>query len=243
MSPLLWCAYFALILISTVIQSTLGFGFAIFAMIFLPSLFELYPQAVAVSSLLTLFTTSSMAVRLRAYTKWHILIPCVIGYFISSPIAIRLSVTLEKGLLMRLLGAALILLSFYFIFGGNRIRIRPTKCNGTIAGMISGVTSGLFGIGGPPIVVYLLSSFDDKNEYMATSQMAFAITGLYATIVRTANGIFTAALLGRIAVGGIAVAIGTVLGYRLLERIPIGLMRKLIYALMIFAGLKMLLNF
>ena len=241
-SPLFWLGYFAVIFTSTIIQSTLGFGFNIFGLIFLTQLFDSYPQAVAMCSTLCLFTTASLAIRLRQYINWRILAPCTVGYFLSLPIAIHLSVTLEKDLLMRLLGGFLILLSIYFITIGNRIRIRPTTRNGLIAGLIGGILSGLFGIGGPPVVIYFLSSLNEKNPYMATLQTSLTITGIYALIVRAMNGLFTAEMVGQFAVGTAAFAVGSVIGYRILKRIPLELMRKLIYALMIVSGVKMVLG-
>ena len=235
--------FMLVIAMSSMIHASLGFAFSIFGMMFLPSLFATYPQAAAVSSLLTVTTSIVVVSKEYRNIRGKIIVPCVIGYFITSPIAIHISTILEKDVLTRMLGAFLIVLGLYFIFLGGKVRIRPTVKNGIIAGALSGVGSGFFAVGGPPLVVYILSSLDSKEEYSATIQACYVLTGTYGTIVRVLSGIFTADLFMTTGFGVIAMVIGAMIGYRIMKLLPIDKFKKIIYCVMIFSGTKMLLGF
>lgn len=107
------------------IKSSLGFAFSIFAMMFLPSLFETYAQAVAVSSLLSCLTSVIVAARGFRSIRWKVLLPCVAGCFLTSPIAIALSSRLQKDLLIKLLGAFMVPSRDIFHFFRRKIQSTP----------------------------------------------------------------------------------------------------------------------
>lgn len=238
----LW-GFLGVVMTAALIHSSIGFGFSIFAMMFFPYLFASYPQATAVSSVLSMLTSAIVAVRLRRRIQWKAMAPCAAGYLIASPIAIHFSTILPKETLTRALGAALVALGMYFIVFGKRVHIRPGKISGALIGLAAGTMGGFFAVGGPPLVVYFLSSLKDKEEYSATVQCLLALTGIYSNLFRVVKGIFTFALLESIAVGAIAMALGSLLGYAIMKKLPAHLLRRLVYCVTIFAGTRMLLGF
>ena len=235
--------YLCVIFVSAIILGSIGFAFSVFAMLFLPSLFPTYPQAVAVSSLLSCLSSCIIVLKEYRHIRWKVLLPCVIGYLFTAPAAIHLSTQLEKGLLTKLLGAFLAALGLYFIFLGGKIRIRPTVKNGIFTGALSGVGGGFFAVGGPPLVVYFLSSLEGKEAYVATMQMCMVFTCMYANLLRLINGIFTVELVVPILAGFAVMAVGTLIGHRIMKHLPIERLKFIIYLFMIFSGVKMLLGF
>lgn len=232
--------FLAVAFASSTVHSSLGFGFSIIAMIFFTDIFALYPQATAVSGLLSILTSLLGAVRMRRHTRWRVLAPCVLGYFLTAPAAIHLSGVWDKGFALRLLGGMLVLLGLYFIFLGGRIRIRPTFANGLLAGAMSGIGGGFFSIGGPPLAIYFLSSLNDKQQYSGTMLSCITLTALYSATVRILGGVLTADLLPAIALGFLAVGAGAFVGGAVLKRLPLKGLRMCIYIIMMLAGLKML---
>ena len=71
--------YLCVICVSAIILGSIGFAFTIFAMMFMPSLFPSYPQAVAVCSLLSCFSAFIIVTKEYRHIKWKILFPCVFG--------------------------------------------------------------------------------------------------------------------------------------------------------------------
>jgi hypothetical protein len=182
-------------------------------------------------------------VRIHQKIRWRVLLPCCIGYLVTAPAAIHYSTVLDKTVLTKMLGVLLILLGIYFIVLGSRVRIRPNPANGVAIGMLSGVLGGFFAVSGPPLVIYFLSSLEEKEEYSATIQCCFVLTGVYSAVVRVLNGIFTASVVQNTVVGAVAMAVGALIGYAIMEKFPAELLKKIIYGVMIFSGAKMLLGF
>lgn len=86
----------------------------------------------------------------------------------------------------------LILLGIYFLFFASKIKIKPNFFTAMVVGLLSGVLSAFFTVGGPPIIVYLLNATDSREEYLGSVQFYFAAIALFSLIVRSAFGAFYA---------------------------------------------------
>lgn len=63
--------------------------------------------------------------------------------------------------------------------------MRPTAAAATPA---SGITAGLFGIGGPPLASYLLSIVCSNEEYIGMTRTMFAISAFVEMLLRIVCG-------------------------------------------------------
>lgn len=151
------------------IQGVSGFGFGIFAMTIFPSILP-YLFGVGLSSLISLVGMTGLLIRYRRYIHWQYLPVPVVFYMIFSTIAINLSTRLEADWLKTYLGLFLIVLAVYFAFFGGKIKIKPNILTAFIVSALSGTLSGLFSIGGPPMVIYYLAITKSKEEYLGTLQ-------------------------------------------------------------------------
>lgn len=222
------------------VQSTTGFGGGIFIMLFFP-LFLPILQSSALSTLTSLSAVLMLAWKYRAYAKPKIVILPAVIYFIFSFGAIRFATGTDLSGLKAYFGLFLVAMSAYFIFFADRLKIKANFLSAFICAGISGIASGLFGIGGPPMVIYMLAiTGDDKNAYIANTQLFFAITSIYTTLVRIFSGIITLDLLPLAIPGIIGMYIGKSVGTRIIEKINVQTMKKLIYA---FLGLSGALTF
>lgn len=233
--------YLASCAMSALIQSVSGFGFAIFMMSVIPN-FMPYSTCTVVSGLLSLGTNVANVTRYRKSINWKLIIVPAISYFIVSYLVINFAAGSSDATLKKILGVVLIILSIYFLFFSSRIKIRPTKRNGTIAGALSGVMGGLFSMSGPPIVVYMLSTNTEKEEYLGTIQTFFLITNVYTSVLRILKGMVTLEMLGLVVVGMLCSGLGFVVGVRLLKRIDAAMLKKIIYGFMAISGLSMILR-
>ena len=149
------------------IQSVTGFGFGIFAMIFLPYLL-VYTEANVLSSILSCCTSVTVAAVMLKKINWKNLIFPVLSCTVTTFLAVRFVKSQDNKMLTLLLGIALICLSLYFLFFSGKIKIKPTWYAGLIAGLLSGLLGGMFSISGPPVVIYFLQSEKDPDHYLAT---------------------------------------------------------------------------
>lgn len=109
-----------------------------------------------------------------------------------------------------------------------------------VVGLVGGYLSGLFGVGGGIVMVPLLVTLlrFDHRQAAATSLAAIVPTALAGSIAYIAQGAveIPAALL--IGVGGV---VGSLIGSRLLRRLPVSWLRWLFLALLVAVALRILL--
>lgn len=229
---------FGAAIVAGFIQAVTGFGAGIFMMLFFPMFFPIL-NASALSSSITLFASTSLAWRYRKHCQWKLLLLPTCIYLVFSSTVILLAPYLPTGILKKSFGVLLVVLSIYFLRFAGKIQVKPNLPSAMVCGGISGIASGLFGIGGPPMVIYFLSALDDKEKYLGTIQFFFAVTGAYNLVFRIFSGIYTAELLLYTLIGAVAVLIGGKVGTRLIERLDTETMKKIVY---VFLGISGVLN-
>lgn len=223
-------------LVASYIQGTTGFGFGIFAMIFLPRILA-YTEANVLSTILSSLSSLLVAFLMFRKIHWKNTIFPVIGCLISTYIAVSFVKTQSSQTLMLLLGIALFLLSLYFFFFSERIKIKPTWYAGLSAGVLSGIMGGMFSIGGPPVVIYFMQSEDDTERYSATISAYFVLSGVISVWMKAAAGFVTARVWIGLAVGLIALAVGSFVGKRTRDRTNPKIIRKIVYGFMASSGI------
>ena len=221
------------------IQRVSGFGFGIFVMLFLPYLVTPHTAASAISTIISCIMSGYNAFTYRKHVPFKKIIPLIVGAVIMIPLAVRFSVVISADFFKRLLGIALMILSIYFICFNQRFKIKPTFLNGVLAGGMGGVLNGLFSTGGPPIVLYLMSSIDNNLMYFASAQCYFCVTGIYSITVRALNGVITPDVLIYAAIGFFGCIFGNIAGKYTFDKLNANMLRKIVYFGMLASGLIM----
>ncbi|MCR4582565.1 MAG: sulfite exporter TauE/SafE family protein [Prevotella sp.] len=233
-------ALFLLSIGASFIQRTTGFGFGIFIMTMLPFLMPSYGEAVTLSGLLAITTSSVIVWRLRKYICWKRLWAILLTFMVVSTAAIFVLKRIEDQTLRQILGVALIVISLYFILFSQRIKLPTTKGVQVGAGTLSGLMGGFFGMQGPPAVLYFIQSEPTKENYMAMAQTYFLLGNMMMTVVRAYNGFLTTTVLTDYCFGLGGVLIGTTLGAFVFRKIPTRLFRYIVYAYIGLSGVMIL---
>ena len=220
------------------VQRTIGFGFGIFIMTALPFLMPSYAEAVTLSGLLSLTSATVIMFKYVKYVTWKRILQIMVAFAVFSTIAVVLLDRIEGPAMRITLGIMLIFLSLYFSFFKDKIQkiIRPTAGWQLGAGSLSGVMGGLFGMQGPPVVLYLIVSEPDKDHYMGMIQTYAVLTNVTMIISRAFNGyvtpdVSTAYLYG---LGGLV--IGVLAGNWAYKRIPNRIFTYVVYAYIGISG-------
>ncbi len=226
------------------VQRTTGFGFGIFIMTALPFLMPSYAEAVTLSGILSLTSSTVVMLKYLKYVNWKRLLPMLAAFFVMSALAIFTLDRIEGSTMRVILGLILILLSLYFGFFKEKLQklIRPVAGWQIGSGMISGIMGGLFGMQGPPVVLYLINSEPDKNHYMGMIQTYAVLTNLIMLATRAFNGYLTPAVGSTYlySLGGLA--IGVLAGNWAFKRLPEKLFAYIVYAYIGISGLVILLT-
>jgi uncharacterized membrane protein YfcA len=231
-------AIFLLAIGASFVQRTIGFGFGIFIMTALPFLMPSYAEAVTLSGLLSLTSATVVMVKYIKFVSWKRLLPIVAAFFVFSTLAICLLDRIEGPTMRRILGVMLIFLSFYFSFFKEKLQkyIRPTVGWQLGTGSASGIMGGLFGMHGPPVVLYLIVSEPDKDHYMGMIQTYAVLTNVIMLAVRAFNGYVTPAVGITYLYGLGGLVVGVLAGNWAYKRIPNRVFTYLVYAYIGISG-------
>ena len=231
-------AIFLLAAGASFVQRTIGFGFGIFIMTALPFLMPSYAEAVTLSGLLSLTSATVVMFQYIKYVNWKRFLPIVAAFVIFSTIAINLLDRIEGPSMRMILGIMLIILSLYFSFFKEKLQkfIRPTTGWQLGTGSASGIMGGLFGMHGPPVVLYLIVSEPDKNPYMGMIQTYAVVTNIVMLAVRAINGYVTpvVGVTYLYSLGGLA--LGVLAGNWAFKRIPNRIFTYIVYAYIGISG-------
>lgn len=228
-------ALFLIALAGAFLQTNIGFGFPVLAMIFLPALFP-FNTAVALCQVIAMASTTILTVKYWRYIDWKTMLPMLIVSLTAGILVTLGSISLPHRSLQLILGSALIAISIFTVRFSERIHIRPTAGAGAMLGLVAGTGNGFFGIGGPPVAIYLLGARLEKRSYLATIQCYFLISNISTIIVRTGYGALSASDIPLIVGGWLGIGAGTLLGLRVFERIPQRMLRKLVYGFVGVSG-------
>lgn len=218
------------------VQRVSGFGFGIFIMTLLPYLLPSYGEATTLSGLLALVTSAIIVYKIHRFIQWKKLLPILITFLIVSYFSVWFVAAASEGFLKKILGGILILVSIYFFFFSDKLKLKPTMLVQVSMGVISGIMGGLFGMQGPPAVLYFIACTDKKNDYMALAQTYFLVGNVMMSFYRAQNGFLTIEVAQAWCYGVPAVLLGTWIGSLVFSRISIRLLRQIIYAYMAVSG-------
>lgn len=223
-----------------IIQTVTGFGAAVFLMLIMPRYFDMV-AAPAITSAVTVGLSAALAWKFRRHIQWKNCMFPTIVYLLFSITAISFAKKLDLDHLSFVFGIFLIVLAVYFSVFSERITMKENRKTAALCAMISGITSGFFGIGGPLMAAYFISAIKEKESYIGTIQFLFAFTNMINLFTRIANGIFTIDLLPATILGFAGITVGKAVGLRILDKTDPRKIKKLVYAFVGISGILTLL--
>lgn len=227
---------FAVAVASGFLQSMSGFGYSVVSMTTLPLVMSPM-SATTISGVVGNLQSLVLSISNRKYIRWAVTVVPLITSILFAWLSITVMAQRPASEYKRILGVFLIFIACYLLIFNNRIQIRATLFSGIVTGIISGVANGLFGIGGPPAVMYMMAATRSKEEYISTIQFFFLISGLANTLARIANGALTPEVfkLCVLSIGGMLV--GGFIGSRVYRKLSQDQVGKFVYGFMMVMGL------
>lgn len=224
------------------VQRVTGFGFGIFIMTVLPYIMPTFGEATTLSGLLASVTSLLIVIKMWRFINWRTLLPILGIFLVVSFFAVQFVAITSDSVLKKILGVMLILASVYFFFFSERIKLRPTIPVQFSMGTLSGIMGGLFGMQGPPAVLYFLASTKTKEHYIALTQSYFLIGNAFMTFYRARNGFLTSDVGIAWCYGLAAIFFGGWVGAKVFERMSIHVLRKVVYSYMALSGFVALIS-
>lgn len=222
------------------IRGIAGFGSSLLAVPLL-ALFLPLTLVVPCLMLLDLFASVRLSNAGRSHVHWGeikaLLPPTLLGVFLGTTALVNAPRT-----------PILAALGVYIILAGLRnlfIHLdhgRPISSWWALpTGLVGGVISGLYGVGGPNYVIYATHRLQDKARIRATLSVLFALEGSSRTVMALLAGLLADGRIGWGLLGGLPLLwLGLHLGERVHLRLSNETLLRLIGALLVGAGLAVL---
>lgn len=206
----------AIACLAGVIRGITGFGGA---MVLMPPLALLLgPQlAVPVVLLVEAFAGAPMLRDAARLATWRTLMPIALAACVTVPLGGYVLVHADQDVLRRMIAAVVAVFSLLLLRGA-----RYTGAHGVpsslAVGAVSGTLLGATGIGGPPVILYLLSGPDPVQVTRANLTLYVALISVAGLAMLTTRGILGATALMSTLLLAPLYLIGVVAGSRLFAR-------------------------
>lgn len=190
-APEMLAVAFAIATGAGAIRGITGFGGAL---VMTPPLALLFGPLLAVPVVLLLesVVASPMLVQTRRQVRWRVITPILVAACATVPLGGYLLVSADPQVLRRAIAAIVIVFSLLLLRGwryGGRQRLGTGVGLGAVSGTMLGATS----IGGPPVILYLLSGPDSVITTRANLTLFVAVTSLAGIVMLWGRGVLDAA--------------------------------------------------
>jgi len=175
----------SVLLLGGVIQSSTGFGFGLFAIPLLLFMKISLPETIIMVIISSAIQKAVATNHLKRFVVWKELIPLMGVGLLSLPLGIFLMFrvsNLDHSLIKQIMGGCIFLLLLLHLRGVTRSTGKGSPLWGYIAAFFSGLLNGFANIGGPPMVLWILSK-NWTNERMRGTLLAFSLVFVPSQIV------------------------------------------------------------
>lgn len=218
-----------------IVRGFSGFGSAltqapVFAILFTP------PQAVATLSGLGMFASLQLQLGALPNTQWRKVLPVAFMALVTVPFGAYILVLLDP-LLMRRGISAMVLVLVLVLMSGWRYPGRANLASGLGIGGLSGLINGSSGVGGPPVILYMLAGPDPAAANRANLITYYTFLNTSTFLALAFNGIVDSATLWRLALLLPAQFMSLTLGGWLFKRATDILYRRIAFAVLLIIAL------
>ena len=233
--------WFAAALISAIIKGICGMGDApVFAsiLVFANANVDITP----VSLMLTLPTNTYLAWRERSGLKKSLWIPMSVMLVAGSIAGVVILKNADIRALKNYFGVFIMLIGAYMLVNELLPNSRkPSKIMMTAIGILSGISSGLFGIGAL-LGAYMSQAAKDSHEFRSNICMIFAVENISRLISSLALGIITPMVLKRSLMLYPMIGLGVLLGIRCRRYLSERKTKILMMVMLIISGAALLIQ-
>ena len=229
----------AVVIVAGLIRGFTGFGSALvivplFSTLLAPA------QTIAVMLLIEVLVTIQLMPRALRSTNWRLVGQLTVPALVTIPLGAYALVTFDAGVI-RMAVSIVVLLWASLLLIGVRYEGRLMAPATMGIGALSGGLMGAVGLGGPPVVVYLLTTPARAESHRANIIVFFGLTVLYFVAVLVLNRVYTETTIWTAVILTPFFLAAAWLGTRLFDRSGEALFRRVALVFLIFVGLVTLL--
>ena len=226
------------VFVAALVQGMVGFGGALIAMPLLTGLLGIKVAAPAFA-LAGMVNGTLNTLRWREHVTIRDVIPITIPALLSIPIGVWLLTRVDAETVTRVLGAVLIAYAVYGLVG-RTLPVLVHRGWAVVVGVASGILSGAFNTGGPPVVAYADAQRWAPDRFRGNLQLYFLVTGLLVVISHIVAGNYARDVLQVAAITLPALLLGRWVGVRLVDVLSPVAFRRAVMVLLLLLGAQLL---
>lgn len=227
-----------IIFFAALVQGIMGFGAALIAMPLLVALLGI-KTAVPAFALIGTMTTFFNALRLRRHATPGDLVQLALPALVGIPLGIWLLARVDGDVVTHTLGIILIAYATFALTGTTLPELHH-RVWAYLIGFTSGVLTGAYNTGGPPVVVYATARQWSADRFRANLQSYFLLSGIIVVVLHGFAGHLTPSVW-RYALFAIpALLLGQLIGVRICHYLDAQLFRKLVLLFLLILGAQLL---
>lgn len=209
---------FAVVLAAGIVRGYTGFGAGL---VMVPLLAIMWGpvEALATSVVVGIAATLQLVPRALKLANWRDAAPMMISTVVFTPMGTALLISLDPGIVKKMIAVLVLGVTLITLYGWTYRGPRGPAASAT-AGAIGGAINGLAGVGGPPLVLYLLSLPEKPEVHRANIVMALATSSTMTTIGLFVAGAISPRVITHSALLLLPSIIAVWLGARLFTIIP-----------------------
>jgi uncharacterized membrane protein YfcA len=235
-----WLAAAGAIALASFVMGLIGFGYVLVAMALLPFLMSPV-TAIAVLTIHTIVFSVAVFVPLRHHVRWQPVGDMVAGSLLGVPVGVWILSVFPVSVLNRLIGGtlALVVLMEWTGFGLRHLAGRGWPVG---AGFLGGVAGSAVGTPGPPVIFYAATQGWTPRTIKANLQAFFVANQIVVLVGYWWAGLLTREVWRLALSFAIPAAIGTGLGMAVFAYVDPVKFRRLVFALLLIAGVTLILR-
>lgn len=228
--------------VAQVVYVVFGFGSGLIAVGTLALVFPELKDVVVVLLLVNLPAELLVSWKSRHEVRWRPIVGLGAGIAVGILVGARVLSLSDPRIILTILGWFLIGVGLLFIKLPTGGRITPPSYLEVPTGLLSGLLTGLFGTGGPPLIVWYHLAATGKSAFRANLMTIFLLMTLVRVPSYAANGLVTAPRMWSALLVMPAVLAGAWAGHHLHLKISERTFRRLVSLLLAVLGLMLLIR-
>ncbi len=227
--------------IAQLVYVLFGFGSGLIAVGMLAVIFVDIRDVVVLLLLVNLPAELWVTWKARAEIRWRPIVALGLGIAAGIPLGAIILRDTKPDFILTLLGGFLIFVGLVFLRLPSSGGKNPPAFLAPPTGLLSGLLTGLFGTGGPPLIIWYHLASPHKTAFRGNLMTIFLLMTFVRLPTYAVTGLITSERMASMVAVIPAVLLGAWLGNRMHLDISETLFRRLVSALLVVLGLVQLL--
>ncbi|MEJ2110676.1 MAG: sulfite exporter TauE/SafE family protein [Acidobacteriota bacterium] len=238
-----WTAVCLVLVAAEIIYVSFGFGAGLIAVGLSAAIHPEIKDIAVILLLINLPIEICVVCRSWFSIQWRKVLMISLGVLLGVPLGTWILTIGNPTIVLTTLGAVLILAGLLFLSLPRHTKVRWPHWSAPPTGLASGLLGGLFGVGGPPVIVYYQLSGVDKAVFRGSLMAIFLLIALVRIPSYAIGGLITVPRLWSTIAVIPAVAAGAYIGSRIHIRLSEAKFRRIVSLVLILIGLILVFRF